>query len=56
MLKYINILISLFASILITSVYSQELKEYESELLKNKLQYPDDWEENMKEEKSTTYD
>ena len=46
MLKYINILISLFASISITSVYSQELKEYESELLKNKLQYPDDWEEN----------
>ena len=54
MLKYIIILISLFASISITSVYSQELKEYESELLKIKLQYPDDWEENMKEEKSTT--
>ena len=52
LLKYINILISLFASISITSVYSQELNEQESELLKIKLQYPDDWEEKMKEEKS----
>ena len=56
LLKYIDILISLFASISITSVYSQELKEYESELLKNKSQYPDDWEENMKEQKTTTSD
>ena len=56
MLKYIIIIISLFASISITSVYSQELKEYESELVGIKLQYPEEWEENMQEEKSAYSD
>jgi hypothetical protein len=34
------------------SIYGQELKEYESELVGIKLQYPEEWEENMQEYKS----
>jgi hypothetical protein len=52
LLKYIIIIISLFTSISITSVYSQELKEYQSELIGIKLEYPEEWEENMQEHKS----
>ena len=38
----------------ISSVYGQELSEYESDLLGIKLQYPKEWEENMNEETSST--
>ena len=38
------------------SIYGQELKEHESELVGIKLQYPEEWEENMKEEKSAYSD
>jgi hypothetical protein len=38
------------------SIYGQKLKEYESELLGIKLQHPEEWEENMQEEKSTFSD
>jgi hypothetical protein len=34
------------------SIYGQELRQYESELLGIKLQYPEEWEENMQEYKS----
>ena len=40
----------------ISSVYGQEISEYESDLLGIKLQYPAKWKENMQEEKSAYSD
>ncbi len=52
----IVLLFYLFTIIIVISIshaFAQEFKEYESELLSIKLKYPSDWDDNMKEEKST---
>ena len=55
-LQLLSVLISLLIigifSIPQNSIYGQELKEYGSELVGIKLQYPEEWEENKQEYKS----